>query len=275
MSSQASIDARNREFWNELCGTQLARSLGVTDDSPASLKRFDDWYFDFYPYLERHIPFESLGSKKVLEVGLGYGTIAQRLVESGAEYTGLDIAAGPIAMASHRIALLRAEDRARAMQGSVLECPAPDGTFDFVVAIGCYHHTGDLQRALDETRRVLKPGGGAMVMIYNAYSYRRWLTAFGETWRYWKWDCTGEGARATAGERHRARYDTRTDGSAAPETVFTSASHVRRMCRDWTSISVRRENIGAEGLLRLIPRPLASAVLGPVVGLDLYCRIEK
>ncbi len=49
MSVSSRIDAANKSFWDELCGTQLAQSLGVTDDSAESLKRFDDWYFEFYP----------------------------------------------------------------------------------------------------------------------------------------------------------------------------------------------------------------------------------
>lgn len=44
---QNEITQRNSEFWNELCGSQLAKSIGVTDSSPASLKKFDDWYLEF------------------------------------------------------------------------------------------------------------------------------------------------------------------------------------------------------------------------------------
>ena len=39
--------------------------------------------------------------KKVLEVGLGYGSVAQRIAENGAVYTGLDIAEGPVEMADY------------------------------------------------------------------------------------------------------------------------------------------------------------------------------
>jgi len=40
------ISAANASFWNELCGTNAARSLGITDASPAALARFDQWYFE-------------------------------------------------------------------------------------------------------------------------------------------------------------------------------------------------------------------------------------
>ena len=165
------VAARNASFWNELCGTNFARALGVPDDSPASLKRFDDWYFAFYPYLFIHIPFEDMRAKDVLEVGLGYGTVSQRIAEVGARYHGLDIAAGPVWMANHR--LQQAGLYGQVRQGSILKADFCNSSFDFVVAIGCLHHTGDLQAAIDECHRILRPGGKLLCMVYNAYSYRR------------------------------------------------------------------------------------------------------
>jgi SAM-dependent methyltransferase len=270
--SAASIDERNKAFWNELCGTQLARRIGVHDGSPASLRRFDDWYFSLYPYLGRHIPFERAAGRRVLEVGLGYGSVAQRLAEAGADYTGLDIAAGPVAMANYR--LRQRGLPGRAMQGSILSAPFSDGEFDLVVAIGCFHHTGNMQRALDEAWRILKPGGEAVVMVYSAYSYRRWLLAFASTFRYWLWDKLRIGVPPIVPERERARYDAGSDG-AAPETVFTSAAQLRRMTRRWRAVRITRENIGGEFVLRLVPRPLANALFGWFAGLDLYCRLGK
>lgn len=38
---QSEIDEKNAEFWNELCGSSLARSLGITEVSlgePASIR---------------------------------------------------------------------------------------------------------------------------------------------------------------------------------------------------------------------------------------------
>src|SRR6516225_6835891 len=119
MLQQAHTDAENAQFWDELCGSQIARLLGITDASPASLKRFDDWYLAFYPYLFLHIPFDDMKDKDVLEVGLGYGTVTQRLAEAGARLTGLDIAEGPVAMANSR--LRQAGLTGSAYRGSILE----------------------------------------------------------------------------------------------------------------------------------------------------------
>lgn len=273
VEDRVSLTDANSTFWTELCGTTLARSIGVTDASPASLDRFDRWYFDFYPYLEKQIDFAALAGKRVLEVGLGYGSVAQRLAAVGAIYQGLDIAPGPVAMVNHRLKQMGFPGEAR--QGDVLACPFPDGSFDRVIAIGCYHHTGDLARAIAETRRVLVPGGQATIMVYGAYSYRRWVRWFGPTASYLLWDKLGIGAWRRTSTAERAAYDADTSGAAAPETVFVSSSHMRRLASEWHRVDIYRRNIGAEFPLSLIPRKYLLAVLGPLTGLDLYCQLTK
>ena len=115
---QSAVDAANSAFWNELCGSAAARDLGITGNDPASLKKFDEWYFEFYPYLDKFINFHSLRNREVLEVGLGYGTVGQKIAESGARYTGLDIAQGPVDGLNHRLA--QRGFPGRAIQGSIL-----------------------------------------------------------------------------------------------------------------------------------------------------------
>ncbi len=274
-TSQADIDERNRSFWNELCGSQLAQQLGVTDSSKESLAKFDNWYMEFYPYLRRHIPFGQLKGKRVLEVGLGYGTISQLLAEAGADYSGLDIAAGPVHMVNHR--LQQNGLSGKAVQGSVLEAPFPDAAFDYFIAIGCLHHTGNLQRALDEAWRMLKPGGKAMVMVYYAYSYRRWVYVPGATFKQFLSDKlrVGSGQR-TITEKERAHYDASTKGGGgAPETAFTSATEMKRLTARWSSCAVHRENIGQEFIFRMMSRDVACRRAGPWVGLDIYCELTK
>jgi SAM-dependent methyltransferase len=270
---QEASSGANSAFWNELCGTKHARRIGVTDSSPASLRRFDNWYFGYYPYLEKYIPFAQLAGKRVLEVGLGYGSVAQRLAESGAVYQGLDISPGPVAMVNHRLRQAGLPGSAR--QGDVLDCPFEDASFDHVVAIGCFHHTGNLQRAIAEAHRVLRPGGGATIMVYGAYSYRRWLRSPVATLSYFLWDRYGIGGVRRASARERAAYDVDSSGAAAPETVFVSPSHIRRMASDWASVDVSLENIGGDVFLWMLPRNLLLHMFGSWAGLDLYCRMVK
>src|SRR6185312_7765895 len=134
---------------------------------------FDEFFFAFYPYLERRIPFASFAGKDVLEVGLGMGSVSQRIAASGGHLTSLDIAQGPVDVVNTRMGWMGLPQAAR--RGNILEAPFPDESFDHVVSIGCLHHTGDLPRALSEIHRVLRRGGSAFVMLYYAYSPKRWI----------------------------------------------------------------------------------------------------
>ena len=228
---------------------------------------------DFYPYLERYVAFDELQGKKVLEVGLGYGTVGQKIAESGADYTGLDIAEGPVSMMNHRLGQCGLPGKA--IQGSILEAPFEHETFDRVVAIGCYHHTGDTKRAISETARILKPGGQALVMVYNAYSYRRWLRSPLDTWRYYRDDNDDGIETQQSRERARAEYDVNQKGEAAPVTAFLSAAHIKRLASDWSKVDVRSENAGDELFLRFFPRRLKLQWFGGFLGLDIYCQLYK
>ena len=79
VNSKIDYDRANADFWNELCGTNFARELGITDHSLRSLKLFDQAYLEFYPYLLKHVNLARMSGRKVLEVGLGYGTLGQKI----------------------------------------------------------------------------------------------------------------------------------------------------------------------------------------------------
>src|SRR6185436_5985947 len=106
---QSETDVRNAAFWNELCGSTLARSLGITDRTPESLRKFDEAYMALYPYLSPYVTEQDLKGKRLLEIGLGYGTLGQIIAQRGCQYHGLDIADGPVEMMRYRLALLGQE----------------------------------------------------------------------------------------------------------------------------------------------------------------------
>lgn len=276
MSSATEISVQNASFWNELCGTQFAKSLGVTDDSPASLKHFDDWYFAFYPYLFIHIPFEDMKDKDVLEIGLGYGTVSQRLAECGARYEGLDIAAGPVGIVNHR--LRQAGLPGKTQQGSILSAPFADQSFDYIVAIGCLHHTGDLKRAIAQCHRLLRPGGKLVFMVYYAYSYRRLYQNRSETLRYMLRELAGyRGVVGQSAEAERVAYDANESGEGAPHTDWISIKSLRSLSRSFRRFEGRLENIDNGAPFHKSPprRDLLKTWYPRWFGLDLYATAIK
>lgn len=269
------ISSKNSEFWNELCGTSLAKYLGIDDASLTSLKKFDDWYFNFYPYLFNHIPFDLMKDKDVLEIGLGYGTVAQRLAASGAHYTGLDIATGPVEMVNHRIQ--QAGLTGTVIQGSILEPSFSEESFDYIVAIGCLHHTGDLRLAIENCRRLLRPGGKLIFMVYYAYSYRRYRIAFLNTLKTLFKEVVGyRGVVGKSKERERAAYDSSSNGACAPHTDWISRRSLKKYCSNYNLFSVTLENIDQERPFTLWTREqLINSKLPKFCGLDMYATVTK
>jgi hypothetical protein len=46
------VAADNSEYWDFICGSSAAEKLRIKNVSPNELLRFDEWYFNFYPYLK-------------------------------------------------------------------------------------------------------------------------------------------------------------------------------------------------------------------------------
>jgi len=269
------IDKANAEFWDELCGSWLAVSLGIKEITPDNLRRFDDAYFSLYPYLFEYFMTESLRGKKVLEIGLGYGSFGQALAEKGCDYHGLDIAAGPVGMMRYRLSHLGGSNwKGKVEIGSVLDIPYMDSSFDYVYSIGCLHHTGDIERSVSEVYRVLKTGGKAIIMLYNRYSFRllfqvpimRMVGMLSKTVK-------GE----TPQEKIRALYDTNIEGSAAPHTDFVTPYGAQQLFRRFSRVKIDIRNFDGYSFRKrtILKREKLLNNIGRVLGLDLYIIAEK
>ena len=108
--------------------------------------------------------------------------------------------------------------------------PFPDRSFDCVVSIGCFHHTGNVWRCLSETARVLKPGGTAIIMLYK-FSLRQWLRRPGKTFR----EMLSGRCRKTTRRRGRRGADDASiaTGKPCPVTTFVSIGELRSLLRLW------------------------------------------
>lgn len=273
MDEQNRLDLENAGFWDELCGSGLARSLGITKITPASLAQFDAAYMSHYPYLARYLDALEVEGRKVLEIGLGFGTVGQILAERDAQYHGADIAAGPVAMMRDRLRWLGRARDGSVVQASALELPWEEGTFDVVVSIGCLHHTGDLPRAASEVHRVLAPGGLALVMLYNARSFRQLVVVRRERLR-------ASVARRSSAERVRAMYDANAAGEAAPHTDFVSRRDVRRLFGAFSHVTVQSQNFDTltptvAKRTVTIRREWLLGNVARVLGLDIYIHARK
>lgn len=106
-----------------------------------------------------------LAAPEVLEVGPGPGDLAIRLagLVPGLRLTGLDVDPAMVALATRKAAGAGVSGRVRFVEGDVAALPFPDGSFDLAVSTFSAHHWPDAAAGFAEVRRVLRPGGRAIV----------------------------------------------------------------------------------------------------------------
>ena len=104
----------------------------------------------------------SLEGKRVLDLGCGLGERSLTLLKRGATVDGIDISAVYVRQAEDS-ALSEGfpAERFHFIAGDAHHLPYDNARFDFVVGDGILHHL-DLDVALGEVHRVLKPGGRAL-----------------------------------------------------------------------------------------------------------------
>jgi SAM-dependent methyltransferase len=94
---------------------------------------------------------------RALELGCGTGVFLEKVAAGGASITGIDLSADLLARCAARMAGVPGVVLVR---GNAEQMPFPDASFDAVYGSSILHHL-NLDAALTEVRRVLKPGGRA------------------------------------------------------------------------------------------------------------------
>jgi ubiquinone/menaquinone biosynthesis C-methylase UbiE len=101
---------------------------------------------------------------RVLEAGCGTGMILRAIAPVARVAVGLDLSPGMLAHA-----------RARGLDvvhGSITDLPFGDGDFDLAYSFKVLAHVEQIERALTEMTRVVRPGGHVIAEFYNPWSLR-------------------------------------------------------------------------------------------------------
>jgi SAM-dependent methyltransferase len=108
-----------------------------------------------------------------LDVGAGTGKLTRMLCAAGVPTVAVEPAPGMLKVLKHVVS------RAGVLAGSAEDLPLPDGSVD-LVAVGQAFHWFDLDRALPELARVLRPGG-RLALFYNSRDASvAWVRALAE-----------------------------------------------------------------------------------------------
>jgi ubiquinone/menaquinone biosynthesis C-methylase UbiE len=114
----------------------------------------------------------------LIDIGCGPGVAARDAARQGARVVGVDPA--PVMLRVARRTTPRSLD-VRFVEGAAETLPIEDGAASIVWALATTHHWGDLDRALDEMRRVLRPGGRAVVIERRTVAGATGLASHGWT----------------------------------------------------------------------------------------------
>lgn len=169
---------KNRELISEITDywNQHIHDLSITTHPVGSADFFiqlDDYRYEKLAYLPRLVNFDSYRGKKLLEIGCGAGIDMVHFVRAGALVTGVDLSQTAIDLACQNLAQNRLSADLHVMNGEALEFP--DDHFDAVYAHGVLQYTADTNKMMSEIHRVLKPGGEAILMLYNRNSWLNWM----------------------------------------------------------------------------------------------------
>lgn len=109
-----------------------------------------------------------LKDKNILDMGCGSGRFTIALAQLGAKMvTGIDLGKTGINIGTKISEKLNLKN-IKFLEGNVVSLPFEDESFDFVFSKGVLHHTGHLEKCLDEYYRVLKKGGKGFLYLYGS-----------------------------------------------------------------------------------------------------------
>ena len=161
-----------RAYWNvNTLGLQYLTDPTLEPGTPEFFAHIRPWMNPYkFPWIMQRIEREAqiLRGKQLLEVGCGMGYDSLEFLKRGVRVMATDLTENAVRIAALHFELEGVRPEAVQIENA-LNLSFPDECFDAVWANGVLHATSDTQRAIDEVRRVLKPGGRAII----SHFYRR------------------------------------------------------------------------------------------------------
>jgi 2-polyprenyl-3-methyl-5-hydroxy-6-metoxy-1,4-benzoquinol methylase len=175
------LDVEGRSLEECLVDLEVFNSLSEETEN-------DAWYARRAAFVSMHLDFLLLGFSRrrleklveqvalpasrfpaasICDIGSGCGRLAALLLERHPDWqaTLVDRSEAAAAYAGRYMQLRGMASRAEAVTGDLLTVPAPDASFDVVIAAEVLEHTTDAQRAASELVRCLRVGGTLCISI--------------------------------------------------------------------------------------------------------------
>jgi 2-polyprenyl-3-methyl-5-hydroxy-6-metoxy-1,4-benzoquinol methylase len=164
------LTAASKTYWD-------AHPIGaeIVDAEPGShefYRAYLNYYDRFYDYKWSTFQYDRYTGKDVLEIGCGLGIDTVKFAKSGANVTAIDLSS--VSVNCTRRLLQDSGLPGDIREGDAQRLEFPDNSFDVVYAYGVLMHVENVDAAIDEIHRVLRPGGRALVVLYHRWSWY-WL----------------------------------------------------------------------------------------------------
>lgn len=159
-----------QRYWDtHPLGTQFLPSPG-SPAAPVDFERLDRALdrWDYKPALIDRVA-EQFAGGALLEIGCGLGTDLVRFARRGLHVTGVELAPAVATMARQHLAQYGLPGEI--LVGNAQALSVRDRLFDVVYTCGVLQHVPDIRGAVAEMRRVLRPGGLAVCVVYHRYSW--------------------------------------------------------------------------------------------------------
>jgi ubiquinone/menaquinone biosynthesis C-methylase UbiE len=258
-------DEVQRQWDRDACGSHYVKDVEVgTLDFYVEAERYR--YGIYAPWMPGVMEFAGHRGKKLLEVGAGMGTDHAQFAKHGAITTDYDLSSGHLAHAKRNFEL-------RGLKGEFVHgdgetMPFDDATFDVVYSNGVIHHTPNTDLVIKEMRRVLKPGGRIIIMVYAENSLHYWRNLVIEIGID-----KHELERRSIGDIMSETVEISEHGSRPLVKVYTPA-RLRGMFADFRDVRVLQRQLVPEerpNWLTWVPAP----ILGRMMGWNLIVKANK
>jgi ubiquinone/menaquinone biosynthesis C-methylase UbiE len=172
-----------RRYWDSHpLGLQYVTDPSIEVGTPAFFDHIRPWMNPYkFPWIMERIEREShtLRGRHLLEIGCGLGYDSLEFMKRGVRVTAIDLTPTAVDLARRHFEIAGVEP-VDVKVDNALGLSFPDASFDAVWSNGVLHATGDTPRAIREVRRVLRPGGRALIShFYRKPSWMYWMNRFG------------------------------------------------------------------------------------------------
>lgn len=156
---------------NELAQRYIDKSLevGTVEYYETALRQ----RYEMYPEIPRIAEFDQFSGRDVLEIGVGQGSDHFMFAKNGAAIKGIDLTEKHCRMTRDFLRAFNLDSCV--VNGNATKLPFDDESFDHVYSNGVLLLVPNLEAAMSEILRVLRPGGSATIMLYNKRSIHYWI----------------------------------------------------------------------------------------------------